>query len=332
MTSPPPPGDRPVDPGRIGLWTGFLDRLPTSEMQERVAEIDERGWGALWLPEAVGREPFVSSTLALSASSRLVLATGIASIYARDAMAMAAGHRTITEAFPDRFLLGMGVSHQPMVEGSAATTTRARSRPCAPISTPWTAPCTSACRRRHEPRAGARRARTRRCSPSPPSAPMGAHPYFVPVEHTAVARARSGRRTAPLRRAGRGARDRSGQGPEIARTHMAIYLTLPNYTNNLRRYGFGDDDFADGGSDRLVDAIVAWGDVDAVGRRVRAHHDAGADHVCVQVVTSDYSPGVEQWRRLADALALLTSGGDVQIVKPVSTIVATGSASPGRAK
>ena len=117
MTSQPMSADRPVDPGPIGLWTGFLDRLPTSELQERVAEIDERGWGALWLPEAVGREPFVSSALALGASSRLVVATGIASIYARDAMTMAAGHRTLTEAFPNRFLLGMGVSHQPMVEG-----------------------------------------------------------------------------------------------------------------------------------------------------------------------------------------------------------------------
>ncbi len=89
----------------------------------------------------------------------------------------------------------------------------------------------------------------------------------------------------------------------VARQHMAIYLGLPNYTNNLRRLGFGDDDLAGGGSDRLVDAIVAWGDVDDVAARVRAHHDAGADHVCVQVLTADpRTLPLTQWRELAPAL------------------------------
>jgi probable F420-dependent oxidoreductase len=301
MTSPPQSGDHPVDPGPIGLWTGFLDRLPTAEMQERVAEIDERGWGALWLPEAVGREPFVSSALALGASSRLVVATGIASIYARDAMTMAAGHRTLTEAFPNRFLLGMGVSHQPMVEDLRG---HDYSRPLA------------AMRAYLDAMDGALY-----FGPPPPHEPqrvlaalgpkmtalaadraMGAHPYFVPVEHTPIARAGLG--DGPLLCVEQAVVLETDpvKAREIARTHMAIYTTLPNYTNNLRRYGFDDADFAEGGSDRLVDAIVAWGDLNAAVERIQAHLDAGADHVCVQVVTPDYSPGVEQWRLLADAL------------------------------
>jgi probable F420-dependent oxidoreductase len=132
----------------------------------------------------------------------------------------------------------------------------------------------------------------------------GAHPYFVPVEHTAVAR------------------DVLGAGPvlapeqavvlepdpvrarELARRHVPRYLELPNYANNLRRLGFGDDDLRDGGSDRLVDAIVAWGDEEAIADRVRAHHDAGADHVCIQVVGVDgTAPPRETWRRLAPALS-----------------------------
>jgi probable F420-dependent oxidoreductase len=130
----------------------------------------------------------------------------------------------------------------------------------------------------------------------------GALPYFVPLEHTAVARAGLGPdpllcveqavvlETDPTR------------ARELARRHTAIYVTLPNYTNNLRRHGFDDDDFVGQGSDRLIDAIVAWGDLDAVVERVRQHHDAGADHVCVQVVTADGGPGSDEWRRLAEAL------------------------------
>ncbi len=130
----------------------------------------------------------------------------------------------------------------------------------------------------------------------------GALSYFVPPEHTAAARVDLGPagllcveqavvlETDPERARG------------LARTHTGLYVTLPNYTNNLRRFGFGDDDFADGGSDRLVDAIVAWGDEQTVVERVQAHRQAGADHVCLQVIADDFAPGVDQWRRLAPAV------------------------------
>jgi len=295
------PAARPVDPGRVGLWTGFLDGLPASQVRERVAELDDRGWGALWLPEAVGREPFVSSSLVLGATTRMVVATGIAGIYSRDAMTMAAGHRTLTEAFPGRFLLGMGVSHQPMVEGIRG---HDYSHPLATMRAYLDdmdhalylgAPPP------HEPQRVLAALGPKMTALAAERA-MGAHPYFVPVEHTSAARAVLG--DGPLLCVEQAVvlETDPTKARELARTHTAIYTTLPNYTNNLRRHGFGDEDFADAGSDRLIDAIVAWGDVDAAVERVQAHLDAGADHVCVQVVTADYSPGVEQWRRLADAL------------------------------
>jgi probable F420-dependent oxidoreductase len=135
----------------------------------------------------------------------------------------------------------------------------------------------------------------------------GAHPYFVPVEHTAFAREAlgPGSRLAPEQAVVLETDPTTAR--EIARSHMKIYLGLPNYTNNLRRFGFDDDDLAGGGSDRLVDAIVAWGTTDAVVARVQAHLDAGADHVCIQVVDADLRAlPMRQWRELAGALDLAT--------------------------
>jgi alkanesulfonate monooxygenase SsuD/methylene tetrahydromethanopterin reductase-like flavin-dependent oxidoreductase (luciferase family) len=101
--------------GRFGIWTFALDMQPASRAQELAAELESLGYGAIWIPEAVGRDALVSAALLLSGTERITVATGIASIYARDAMAMAAGHRALTEWFPDRFLLGLGVSHAPSI-------------------------------------------------------------------------------------------------------------------------------------------------------------------------------------------------------------------------
>jgi probable F420-dependent oxidoreductase len=130
----------------------------------------------------------------------------------------------------------------------------------------------------------------------------GAHPYFVPVEHTAVAREALG--AGPLLCVEQAVVVETDPtaAREIARRHMSIYLTLPNYTNNLKRFGWTDDDIADGGTDALTDAIVAWGDLDAIRSRVQAHRDAGADHVAVQVLGSDDGAVPGLWRELAPAL------------------------------
>ena len=291
-----------IELGRVGLWAYQLDQVPASRAQELAAEIEEIGYGALWIPEMVGREPFVSSSLLLSATERLVVATGIASIYARDALCANSAWHTLTEAFPDRFLLGLGVSHQMMVEGLRGHD----------YSKPYSAMVSFLDGMDNG-------LYTASPSPVPPSRVLaalgprmlrlaaeraaGAHPYFIPPEHTAFARETMG--AGPLLCPEQAAVIETDPttARAVARGHMAMYLQLPNYTNNLRRFGFGDDDFADGGSDRLVDAIVAWGDEAAIADRVRAHHDAGADHVCVQVLPHEGTEApVDQWRRLAPAL------------------------------
>jgi probable F420-dependent oxidoreductase len=131
----------------------------------------------------------------------------------------------------------------------------------------------------------------------------GAHPYFVPPEHTARAREILGKDGLLAVEQAVVLETDATRAREIARAHTSRYLGLPNYVNNLRRLGFGDKDLADGGSDRLVDAIVAWGDMNAVIERVRAHQSAGANHVCVQVLPRDpQALPTEQWREVASAL------------------------------
>jgi len=291
-----------IDIGPVGIWTGGLDSQPSAVGRVAAAEIEALGYTALWIPEAVGRDPLVAAALLLGATTRLRVATGIANIYARDPMTMAAGQKTLAEAFPGRFLLGLGVSHRHLV---ARVRKHSYDKPYSYMVDYLQAMDESlfhAVGPADDPgrvlaalgpkmlELAATRAR-------------GAHPYFVPVEHTALARQRMGpgallapEQMVVLERDPATAR-------AIARAGMAVYLRAPNYTNNLRRFGFDDDDLADGGSDRLVDAIVAWGGVEAVAERVRAHHDAGADHVCVQVLTAEAGRlPVAEWRELAPAL------------------------------
>jgi probable F420-dependent oxidoreductase len=289
--------------GRVGVWTGALDRAPYAMALEIANEIESLGYGAVWVPEAVGKDPLVSCSLLLAGTKTLAAATGIANIYARDAISMAQGHKTITEAFPDRFVLGLGVSHRPMVEGQRGLEYEK------PIA---------AMRRYLERMDGATY-----LGPTPSVAPVrvigalrdrmmvlsaeladGAHPYNVPPEHTAHARALLGPHKLLAPEVAVTLETDADRARELGRAHLAIYLRLPNYTNNLRALGFTDDDFADGGSNRLVDALVAWGGVDRVAAAVRAHHDAGADHVCIQVIVprgGSETPATS-WRILAPAL------------------------------
>jgi probable F420-dependent oxidoreductase len=268
------------------------------------AELDALGYGAIWLPEAMGRDPMVHATLLLDATERIVLATGIASIWNRTAIAMSSAHRTLTSAFPERFLLGLGVSHGPMVEGMLGERyerpfTRMRSYLDAMDAAPYMAAAPEAQPRRVLAALGPKMLRLAAERAS------GAHPYFVPVEHTTMAREMLGQGPLLCVEQAVALETDPDSARAIAREHMAIYLTLPNYTKNLRRLGFGDDDIDGGGSDKLVDAIVAWGDIDTVVDRVRGQHDAGADHVCLQVLgTGMREPPLTQWRALASGLGL----------------------------
>lgn len=294
-----------MDLGRLGLWTFQLDMQPMTRAKEAVAELEELGYRAVWVPEAVGREPFVNAALLLSGTDELIIATGIASIHARTAMTMQAGWKALTEAFPDRFLLGLGVSHKPMVEGVHGQTydkpfstmveyLDAMDRGNYAAAKPSTAPqrVLAALGPKMLRLAGERG--------------LGAHPYFVPVEHTVVAREALGPDAllAPEQMAIFETDPDTARA--LARKAMSSYLGLANYTNNLRRLGWGGTDLLNGGSDKLVDAIVVWGSLDTIVARVLAHLDAGADHVCVQVLPGELGGlPMDQWRELATAIPSL---------------------------
>ena len=290
------------DLGRVGIWTGALDAVPSKEAQRLAGVLEDLDFPTLWIPETVGRDPFVTAALLLSATSKLRVATGIANIYARDAQTMASTQRSFEEAFPGRFLLGLGVSHHHLVE-------RVRhhdySKPYSHM-VDYLDQMDQALFLAVGP---TERPATVLAALGPKMLKLagektdGAHPYFVPVEHTAAARDVLGPDPilAPEQMVVLET-DRS-KALEIARKGMAVYLRAPNYVNNLKRYGFTDDDVADGGSERLADAIVACGTVDDAVARIDAHFAAGASHVCVQVL-SDTPTGVPEglWRDLAAAL------------------------------
>lgn len=291
-----------IDIGRVGVWTGVLDAVPSVDAQRAAARLQEYGFTTVWIPEAVGRDPFVHATLLLSATDTLRVATGIANIYARDAMTTANAQRTIEEAFPGRFLLGLGVSHHHLVD-------RVRhhdySRPYSKMVEYLQAMDDSIFLA-----AGPKELPERVLAALGPKMlrlagerAAGAHPYFVPVEHTAAAREILGPDPILAPEQMVVLDTDAARARAVARQGMAVYLRAPNYVNNLKRFGFTDDDVANGGSDRLVDAIVAWGDVDTAVARVQSHFDAGASHVCVQVLQDDVAALPDAaWRDLGAAL------------------------------
>ena len=277
---------RALQLGTTGIWTTQLDLLPGARAQEVAAEIESLGFGALWFGEAVGREALTFAGLLLAATRRIVIATGIANIYGRDAVTMAAAQKTLAEAYPDRFLLGLGVSHIPLVErlrghrydkpvatmrGYLDAMDHALYRAVPPATKPARV-------------LAALGPQMLRLSADRTD---GAHPYNTTPQHTAQAREMLG--AGPLLCPEQAVilETNAAKARAIARKFLAIYLTLPNYTNNFLRLGFTEADFANGGSDKLIDAVIAWGDVKTVLSRVDEHRSAGADHVCIQVLTEN---------------------------------------------
>jgi probable F420-dependent oxidoreductase len=257
---------------------------------------------ALWIPESLGsKEIFAHAGLLLGSSERLVIAAGIANIWARDATAMANGERTLAEAYPRRFLLGLGVSHAPIVKMRGAEYTKPIENMAryleAMDKAPYTGPTPP------EPAGRVLAALGPRMLRLSAERTLGAHPYFVPVEHTAQARKELG--PGPLLAVEQAAvlASHADLARTTARKYMKRYLPYENYANNLRRLGWGDADFANDGSDALVDAIVAWGDAAEIRARVEKHLANGADHVCVQVLRSDFTAHpLTEWRQLAPVL------------------------------
>jgi probable F420-dependent oxidoreductase len=291
-----------MDVGRVGIWTAQLDLQPAARAREAAAELDELGFGVLWIPEAVGREPISHAAVLLAATERIVVATGVAVIFNRVPSVAAAAQRLLADDSGGRFLLGLGVSHAAMIEGMLGQVwDRPLARMREYLDAMDEAFTVSPAPADDPPRVLS--ALAPRMLELAASRAWGALTYFVPVEHTADARGRLGDGPMLLVEQAVTLEADADVARDIARKYMSIYLTLPNYVNNLRRLGWGDDDLAGGGSDKLVDALVAWGDADAVSARVAAHHDAGADHVCIQVLGPDATAlPLEQWQALAAAL------------------------------
>ena len=288
--------------GRAGVWSFALQRLAATEEQAVARELESLGFAATWIPESLGsKEVFAHAGILLAGTERLVMATGIANIYACDPMAMANGAKALGEAYPGRFVLGIGVSHAPSVQtrggdyGKPVATMRTyldamdASQYAAPEPDP-PVPLVLAALGPRMLELAAERA-------------DGAHPYFVPVEHTPEARKHLGPEPfLGVEQAAVLTTDREA-GLRIARAFAKNYLELPNYANNLRRLGWSDEDVAGEGSERLIDAVIAVGDVETIVRRVQDHLDAGADHVCLQVrEEKSTDPALGAYRELASAL------------------------------
>jgi probable F420-dependent oxidoreductase len=288
--------------GTVGLWTFAHETLTADKSGDLAAELESLGFAALWLPEAWSREAFTSAGLMLSASSSMIIATGIANIWARDAVAAANAAKTLNAAYAERFVLGLGVSHRPLVERMrgheyVAPVEAMREYLGAMDAAPMLAP------------EGEQRYARVIAALGPKMLEVGAtladgvHPYLVTPEHTARARAAVGDKFVGVEQA-----VVLGQSREEflarAHAHLEIYTGLDNYRNSWRRLGFGDEDLVRGGSDRLCDAMVVHGDESVVLERVNEHRQAGADHVCLQVLgDQSLAPPWAEWRRLSSILA-----------------------------
>ncbi|MCH2172449.1 TIGR03620 family F420-dependent LLM class oxidoreductase [Myxococcota bacterium] len=288
--------------GRVGVWTR-TDGLAIGEAAAFAQRVEALGYGALWIPDAFGRDPFAHAAWLFAHTSRLVVATGVVNIHLREAQATACAQRALHDQSGGRFLLGLGVSHGTVMEGMFG---KPYPPPLASMraylealeAAPWWGP---------------------ELTGTPPvvlaalgplmlklasERTLGAHPYFAPPENTARSREIMGDtawlcpeqklllETDPERARAR------------ARMAMAGPLTMPNYRRNLMRCGFTEDELDGGGSDRVVDAVVAWGDLDTLVQRVQDHLDAGASHVCIQPLDADSPtrPSLELLEALAPRL------------------------------
>ncbi len=294
-----------MDLGRVGVWPR-MDGLAVGAAAEFAQRIEGLGYGALWIPDAFGRDPFAHASWLLSKTSKLVLGTGVVNIHLREAQATACAQKELHDQSGGRFLLGLGVSHSTMIEGLfhrdyPKPVPSMRAYLDAMEDSMWWGP---------------------ELEGTPPvvlaalgplmiklagERTLGAHPFFAPPENTKRTREILGptpwlcpEQKVLLETDPEKARAR-------ARAAMAGPLTMPNYRRNLMRSGFEEKELDEGGNDRVVDAVVAWGDLDAIGQRVQDHLDAGATHVCIQPLSAadPTKPDLE----LLEALAPRLCGG-----------------------
>jgi len=281
--------------GRVGAWTFTFDDLLPDRIAHDVRAIEAMGYRALWIPEGGGSNDILTNLgWSLGASERLTVASGIANISAREPEVLARGAAFLGEAHGGRLMLGVGVGHSYSTERRGIEWDRplGRMRRYLDVMDDAESPWRTAPRMLAALGDGMLRLATTRA--------LGAHSYFSPVEHTAHARSVLGEDPVLAVELGvlPGVDDETARSR--ARAWSVHYLELPNYANNWRRMGFGDDDVADHGSDRLLEAAFAWGSPERIAERIRAHLDAGADHVCVQMIGAPDGDATTDLRRLEE--------------------------------
>ncbi len=260
----------------------LTDSMTGSQVTSLVRKVEKLGYGSFWFPEAFGRDPFTLAAHILTVTDKLVVGTGIANVWKREPITMIGAARTLAELFPDRLVLGIGVSHGPMVaqlgikyeKPVAFMSDYLRRMKAAPYSAP-------------------------RPEADPPiviaalmpkmlqlaaAETNGTFPVYVTPEQTARMREAMGPAKWICVQQVSILETDAAKARRTARSVLAFYLTLPNYLRSFKSMGFGDADFADGGSDRLVDGLIAWGDEKAIRNRVAAHYQAGATHVSITLV------------------------------------------------
>ena len=289
-----------MDLGRTGVWY-FTDAMSARDAASAAERIEELGYAALWIPETVGRDPFAHAAWLLANTERLIVATGIANIYHREPGVTLQAQKTLAEQSDNRFLLGLGVSHKPLVEGLRGL---AYGKPVATMrdylakmaASPFSGIEPSAAPPTVIAALGPRMLELAR------EATDGAHPYFTSPAHTRQAREVLGPDVWLCVEQKVVMETEPEKARTLARATARTYLGLPNYRNNWRRMGLAEDDLEGEGSDRFIDETFAWGDADAIRRRIEAHFDAGASHVCIQPVNRESRFGEIDWQTL-EALA-----------------------------
>lgn len=279
--------------GRIGIWSMELRFGDAGQAREGVAELDELGYGAVWTPGGLGGDMLGDMGRLLDAAPRIAVAAGILNIWKHETAEVGAWWKSRSAAEQGRLMLGLGVSHGPTIG-------EAYKKPLSVMNAyldgldaegvPAARRCLAALGPKMLDLSRDRSA--------------GAHPYLITPEHTAEARERLGPGALLAPEQGVVLERDPGKARELARQALSTYLRLPNYRNNWLRLGFSEDEI-EGSSDRLIDALFAWGDVEAIVRRVREHQAAGADHVCLQVIhPGGRAMGLPraEWRELAAAL------------------------------
>lgn len=283
--------------GRLGVWF-FTERLAATAAAELAVRIEALGFGTLWLPETVGRDPFAHAAWLLAKTSRLNIATGIANIYHRLPGVTMQAQKTLAEQSGGRFLLGLGVSHIRIVEGLRKVS---YGKPVASMRLYLEAMAASP---------------YQAVAPEAHQTPLviaalgpkmlglardlcqGAHPYFTSPEHTEMAREILGKDKWLCVEQKIILEEDAGKARQLARQTAQIYINLPNYRNNWLRLGLKESDLENGGSDAFIDTTFAWGSIDKIQARIQAHFDAGASHVCVQPVNPTGEMGQMHWQAL----------------------------------